>query len=188
MINFCKGIGYFFAILILSLAIGFFFFYNPFLLQKNVKPTKPLDAIVVLTGDRGRIDTATELMNKKLAKKLFISGVNKKVSLDLMKKIVHEKGINDEQVEFGYKSENTFENALEVRDFMQAFEYKSMYLVSSDYHMRRALLEFKSVMPDVKIKVYFTKTTEKKLGKFFSEYIKYIRSFVRLNLNLGEDK
>jgi uncharacterized SAM-binding protein YcdF (DUF218 family) len=187
MTDFLKIIGYLILIPLLALAIGFFFFNNPFLLKKNIKPKERLDAIVVLTGDRGRIDAAVDLMHQNLGKKLFISGVNKKVSLKQMKKMLEDKKISQDKVEFGYKSENTLENALEVREFMQAFEYQSMYLVSSDYHMKRVLLEFRHAMPDVKIVPYFTSTKERKWNKFISEYIKYLRSVLRLELKMKLD-
>lgn len=40
------------------------------------------EAIIVLTGGRNRITEAGKLYNRKLADKLFISGVNKRVSLN----------------------------------------------------------------------------------------------------------
>ena len=47
--------------------------------------TTKTEAIIVLTGGRNRIAEAVELFNKGLAKKMFISGVNKRISLNDIK-------------------------------------------------------------------------------------------------------
>lgn len=185
MKTFLKYFLYFLLIAILLLMIGFFIFYNPFAKKQLAEPRHTVDAVVVLTGGRGRLDASFKLMREKRAKKLFISGVNKNVSVSTMKEILKNNKIDASRVAFGYISENTFENAIETREFMEKEKFRSMYLVTSDYHMSRAMLEFRYFLPEFEVRPYLVKSS-RKVKFFISEYFKYLRSFIRIKLGIGE--
>ena len=110
MLIFFKRFNFVLLIIIISLTLGLINF-------KNSIPDKPLnlkssDAVIVLTGDRGkRIEKGYELINKTNFDKMFISGVGG--SKTVLQKIL---GLDENKVdcciEFGYKAENTYQNAV----------------------------------------------------------------------------
>lgn len=116
-------------------------------------PDKQLDAIVVLTGGSNRIDEGFNLLEKKLGKKLFISGVYKSVDTNqLLKRWKDEPQSElDCCVVLGFEAINTVQNAIETTRWLKAQKFDKIYLVTSNYHMKRALFEFKKRDHDLEI-------------------------------------
>ncbi len=121
----------------------------------SLRPDPPgaSDAIVVLTGGRLRIETGLELLTVGSGKQLFISGVNQRVDRDELLRALgaHAEGA-DCCVVVGHAADNTVGNARETARWMREQGYQSLRLVTSWYHMERALLEFRRAMPDTAIK------------------------------------
>jgi uncharacterized SAM-binding protein YcdF (DUF218 family) len=117
-----------------------------------VDPSIRTDAIVVLTGGRLRLETGLELFAAGVAKKLFVSGVNQRVDRD---QLLRALGQSAERaaccIALGHEADNTFGNARETANWMRGEGYQSLRLVTSWYHMRRGLLEFRRAMPEVTI-------------------------------------
>ena len=114
-----------------------------------VDNTTATDAIVVLTGGRLRLETALNLLSAGRARKLFISGVNPHVDRVALLRVAGRSDEPDvDRIEIGHAAENTFGNARETAEWMRSQSYRSLRLVTSWYHMRRSLLEFKRAMPD----------------------------------------
>jgi len=114
------------------------------------QPNEKTDAIVVLTGGSGRLDEGLVLLKKGLAKKLFISGVYKGVDMQSLLEAYRQNPVDlNCCVDIGH-AENTISNALETKKWMQKQGYSSMRLVTSAYHMPRAVLEFNEAMPKIK--------------------------------------
>ena len=115
-------------------------------------PTMPSDAIVVLTGGKLRVEAGVELLAAGMAKKLFISGVNQRVERD---ELLHALGPLAERAQcciaVGHEADNTLGNARETATWMREEGYQSLRLVTSWYHMPRALLEFTRAMPEMTI-------------------------------------
>ncbi len=140
------------------------------------------DAIVVLTGGKGRAREGLNLLRKGSAGILIISGVNKDAGLDSIF-LNQISGPERNSIILEKNSRSTFENALEVRKLMAERGLKSMVLITSVYHMKRALYIFKQVMPaDISIGTYSVKSPifdEKRLwfGRgiviFAVEFLKY---------------
>lgn len=153
---------------------------------------KKADAIVVLTGSAGRIQSGVDLLENGAADKMFISGVWKgaKVSEVLKGNNIKNPDILDNIV-LGYEATSTRENAIEVKKFLSKNNYKTIYLVTASYHIPRAKLLFSRQMPDIKIIAYpaFAEnfkeekifTDEKTAQLFFSEFLKYIATFFNLD-------
>jgi len=120
----------------------------------SLRPDPPgaADAIVVLTGGRLRIETGLELLAAGAGKKLFISGVNQRVDRD---ELLRALGAHAERAEccivVGHAADNTVGNARETARWMHEEGYRSLRLVTSWYHMERALLEFRRAMPEIAI-------------------------------------
>ena len=111
-----------------------------------------VDAVVVLTGGSERVLTGIKLLEAGTGKKLFISGVNKKLTLESM---VGLKNVPADLraccIVLGYQAGSTIGNAEETRDWMANEGYTSLRLVTANYHMPRSLLLFHAAMPEVKI-------------------------------------
>ncbi|MDR3424498.1 MAG: YdcF family protein [Alphaproteobacteria bacterium] len=110
------------------------------------------DAIVVLTGGSERVSTGIALLESGSGKKLFISGVNKKLSLEsVFGKQPVPASLRACCIALGYQADSTFGNAVETRDWLKAQGYASLRLVTANYHMPRSLRLFRAAMPDVTI-------------------------------------
>jgi len=111
-------------------------------------------AIVVLTGGRGRALTGLELLRGGAAKVLIISGVDEDADIDS----IFPSGVSKKErslIALEKSSKSTYENALEVRELFLKKGLDSMLLITSEYHMQRAMLVFERVMPrSVNIKEY----------------------------------
>ncbi|HSK41055.1 MAG TPA: YdcF family protein [Arenibaculum sp.] len=121
---------------------------------------RPTDAIVVLTGGSERLTTGLELLGRGLASTVFVSGVHQGVGIgDLLR----ASRLPPDQpadrladrleccVVLGYAAGDTAGNAAETAAWMRARGYRSLRLVTANYHMRRSLLEFRMMMPDLEI-------------------------------------
>lgn len=117
------------------------------------------DAIVVLTGGSGRIDYGLKLLAQGKGSRLFITGVESRLSPDKLvaryKPALAELGRDTENnaavIKLGYDARNTIGNAMETAQWMRREHLKSIRLVTANYHMPRALGEFRYAMPDILI-------------------------------------
>ena len=113
------------------------------------------DAIVVLTGGSRRFDESLRLLYEQKAQKLFVSGVGVDTDLNsmLLLSAYVPKNIAElaKNIELGYDAQNTKGNAEEVAKWVQKNNIKSIRLVTGNYHLKRSIIEFNKVMPDIKI-------------------------------------
>jgi uncharacterized SAM-binding protein YcdF (DUF218 family) len=114
------------------------------------------DAIVVLTGGGDRIPAALTLLQEGKAKKLFVSGVHKGVDVDALLRIDGAPSQKPDatlakRIDLGDMAADTFGNSVESVAWMRANNFKSLRLVTADYHIRRALIEFHMEAPDLVI-------------------------------------
>lgn len=145
------------AKIIFSLLIGvvFLFFIGWALLiylgnYLNVKPNPvPSGAIVVLSGgETDRFDHGLELYQQKLAPLLIFSGAAKDdgpSNAYVMAKDAQEQGVSNQSIIIEGNSRDTYENAKYVLDICREQQIKSILLVTSPYHQRRATLTFAKV-------------------------------------------
>lgn len=115
-------------------------------------PDTPTDAIVVLTGGSQRVQTGLQLLTAGKAKKLFVSGVYHGTDVTAL---LHVQRQSPDALQcciaLGHAADNTYGNALETAAWMRQEGYGSLRLVTANYHMRRALLEFTRAMPEARI-------------------------------------
>jgi len=111
------------------------------------------EAIVVLTGDRGRIPRALELLRRRQSPLLIISGGGKGITLT---ELVNQQGAatvniheNWSKIILESNSSSTIENAYESGKILRERKIRRVILVTSDYHMARSLNIFKRVLPDL---------------------------------------
>lgn len=122
--------------------------------NKNISEIKKVDAIVILTGDYLRLEKGVEAFFNSDAKKILISGVHKhtpkKAVLRRIKQLV-KKDVKPEELYLGNIANSTISNATEAKIFMDLNKYKSLNLVTSNYHIPRSLMLFKRAMPNYEI-------------------------------------
>lgn len=118
------------------------------------KLNKPADVIIVLTGGAGRISRGLDLLSRHEGAQVFITGVNSMVT---MADIMHMWQGNDPDivtccVTLGHQAHNTRQNAAEARKWITGVQgIRSARLVTSNYHMPRAMLEFRQALPGIRL-------------------------------------
>jgi uncharacterized SAM-binding protein YcdF (DUF218 family) len=147
------------------------------------------DAIIVVTGGSKRINKGLDLLQDGHTNNLFISGVNKKVTLATLLSMWdgYDKDNRPCCIALGYSAENTWENAQETRLWIKSQEnIKTIWLITSNYHMPRAWVELRHALPDLKIIAYPVESdvTVNEQGGFLRvsmrEYSKTILTYLRL--------
>lgn len=136
-----------FAIIWLAGLVVFNYKINNFVIDEKTKT----DAIVVLTGGRHRLAEAVNLLDKGMAEHLFISGVQKDISLRELSKRYNIKLSAEQEITLDKIATNTHENARETILWVKSNNIKSIRLVTSNYHIMRSLIEFRRWNTEVNI-------------------------------------
>jgi len=177
-----------FLILILSHFIFFLSQVRNF--NSNYTSITNIDSLVVLTGDKFRIAKGMEILSNGIGEKLLLSGVNKNIKLtNIINEFPKYKNFFDCCVEIENISSNTFENSRETFLWLEKNKYNSVLIVSSDYHMPRAKLEFEKFL-NTKNTYYHPVNSNNnlmaigKIKKLFLEYVKYMRTYISLAVGL----
>lgn len=112
----------------------------------------PTDAIVVLTGGSERLASGFELLRRDLGRKLFISGVYRGVDVQALLRMSRQApGDLECCIVLGYAADDTEGNAVETGEWMRAEGFRSLRLVTANYHMPRSLVEFRRSLPMAEI-------------------------------------
>jgi uncharacterized SAM-binding protein YcdF (DUF218 family) len=164
-------------------ALGFAVF-----MLKLAEPADPMlrtDAIVVPTGGPGRIPRGLALIEAGRAKRMLVTGVATGLrKADLVAANGHEAAIAC-CVDLGREAVDTRSNAEETGQWMREHRYKSVRLVTSDWHMARARMEVGAALdPDVTI-VRDGVRAEQRLGLLVNEYNKLILRRIALWLGIA---
>jgi uncharacterized SAM-binding protein YcdF (DUF218 family) len=137
-----------------SWVVGLFIFINN-IPEQNLSITQPVDAVVILTGGSMRLEEGLEAFAHLKAKKLLISGVGQGATINSILSGTKNQEllgkINQDDIILGNLANNTITNALEAKIFMMLHGFKSMLLVTSNYHIMRSVLIFKRQMPEYAI-------------------------------------
>lgn len=108
------------------------------------------DGIVALTGGAERIETALRLLAEDRAPLLLVSGVARGVDLaELARRVDLDPAALAARVTLGRLATTTVTNAAETAQWARAHEVRTLIVVTSGYHMPRALLEIGRALPDV---------------------------------------
>lgn len=162
------------SLLLLLYALGFVLF--AFTLGKPAPATaKPTDAAVVLTGGPGRIEHAIDVLKAHQAQRLLVAGVDPAVTKsDLARRIPASGKWLACCVDLGSESVDTRSNAEEAGRWLAKHDYKSLRLITSDWHMRRARYEFRRILGGKCVLVSDAVRTEPSFLTLFGEYNKYL--------------
>lgn len=117
------------------------------------------DAIVILTGDDGRLAAGGQLLRDGAAPHLLISGVHPSVTNGDIRR---HTGLSDAEfdccVSLGRQATDTVGNAQETAAWVQSNGYQRLIIVTSDYHLPRSLLVMENAMPDAELIAYPVRT------------------------------
>ena len=129
---------------------------------------KPADALLVLTGDENRIPEGYRAWREGKAAELYILGAGGGAKLEKVlpgRPALSPKELRKLHIE-GW-SENTLENAFSAKDLAAGRGFRKVILVTSDYHMPRAHLSLRTVLPaPVSIEVIPVRTEWKDRAAF----------------------
>ncbi len=178
MIILLKRLNIIIALVLLLLALGIIKFKNN-LSHERVNNFN-VDAVVVLTGGKGeRIIEGYNQIKNTTQEKLFISGVDNTFNSEvvLVNILNFDQIIVERNIDVGYLSKNTHENALETRYWALENKVKSILLITSDLHMQRAEFLFNQ-LSGLKVTPFAVSNTESviPIEKLLEEYIKLIVS------------
>jgi uncharacterized SAM-binding protein YcdF (DUF218 family) len=186
------------AIVLAGAAFGFVSFLSQ-LRVAEIKPDRKADGIVVLTGGASRVSDAMELLASGYGKRLLISGVHPtSAASDISRSLSENQSFFNCCVDLDHSAINTRSNAAETRRWARERGFKSLIVVTSNYHMPRAIVELSHAMPDVAL-IPFAVVGDKwreepwwssgaTLRLLLSEYVKYVAAEVRVHLaDIGLD-
>src|SRR5690606_16014766 len=137
-----------FCLLAILWAGGFLWFIG----QMPVEPSHDdthADVIVVLTGGAGRLEYGFRLLAEGKGKALFISGVSKAATVNDLVALVEppvRKEVKRLPITLGRDAVNTIGNAEETARWIREKNYKTIHLVTSNYHMPRSISEFRQTL------------------------------------------
>lgn len=137
------------------------------------------DGVVVLTGEGGRIERGVAVLIANEARRMLISGVDRDVKRAELEALYPDARDQFECcIDLGFKAVDTRSNALETARWAERNHARSIRLVTSDWHMRRARLELDMVLSsEVKV-VEDAVQTSPSMQALVVEYHKYLLRFV----------
>ncbi len=178
---------------LIVLAVGFVWFVLQISGDEVTLDTKA-DGIVALTGAAARIPDAIELLATERGKRLLITGVHRATSSREIARItpLYSKYFTC-CIDLDRSALNTFGNALEARRWARQHNFNSLIVVTSNWHMPRAMAELAHQLPDVTLIAYPVISEKVKTEPWWSntdtarllvgEYLKYLFALVRMRLD-----
>ncbi|SCA57131.1 conserved hypothetical protein [Candidatus Terasakiella magnetica] len=172
--------------------IGFIAFTN--YVPRHIQDGESLtDGIVVLTGGTHRLNTGLALLTDQKAEKLLISGVYRGVDLEQLLSLSKSAPRELECcIDIGHEAFDTRGNAKETMQWIKKTGFKSLRLVTANYHMPRSLLEFSFSLPETHIIAHPVFPEHVKIDQWWrwpgtaelliGEYNKYILVWLRQEL------
>ncbi|WP_133366051.1 YdcF family protein [Qipengyuania sediminis] len=133
------------------------------------------DAVLVPTGGPGRIARGLEVLRDGDARRMFVSGVDREVTAN---EFASEFGVRSREmrccVTLGYLAVDTRSNAGEAAQWMQTNDVRTVRLVTTDWHMRRAAAELRNSLPATVRVIEDAVPSNPALGQLFLEYNKLL--------------
>ena len=177
-----------------ALVLGFAVFAWLLLPSEEVTLDRNADGIVVLTGGDSRVTEALELLASGRGKRLLITGVNTGTTqVDIARQTVDYNRWLTCCVDLDYSALNTVGNAVQARHWAEQHGFHSLIIVTSAYHMPRALAEIAHQLPDATLIPYPVVSDRLRIEPWWSngdttrlvlsEYLKYLYAKVRMRFD-----
>ncbi len=162
--------------------------------SRQVALDRNADGIVVLTGGTSRISDALDLLASGRGKRLLITGVNTgTTTADIAREVVNYNTLLSCCVDLDYSALNTYGNAVQARRWALAHGFHSLIVVTSAYHMPRALAELAHQLPDAALTPFPVVSDRLRIEPWWSsgdtarlvlsEYLKYLAAKVRMRFD-----
>jgi len=180
------------AVIFALASLGFVAFLSQ-LRETEIMPDRRADGIVVLTGGSSRVSDAMELLAAGYGRRLLISGVHRSSAVaDISRSLSEHQSLLNCCVDLDRSAVNTRSNAAQTRLWVQERGFRSLIVVTSNYHMPRAIFELSHALPDI-VLIPYAVVGEKwrdepwwassaTVRLLLSEYLKYVAAEVRVRL------
>lgn len=187
----------FIATLVLIWLIGLFAFADRVRRYAPADEPPRADAIVALTGPSAeRVNAAIRLLEQDKGQRVLISGVNREVRRQELRALTPgSTQLFNCCVDLGFEAEDTVGNAQEIAAWADSKGYDSLIVVTSDYHMPRALTEIRAAAPGVELTPYAVETPSLDDQRWWRaavttrrmtlEYMKYLAALGRATVGGG---
>ncbi len=161
---------------------------------EEVQLERKADGIVVLTGAASRIPDAIELLADNRGKRLLISGVYRSTRSSEIARItpLYSKYFAC-CIDLDRSALNTYGNALQTKRWAHEHNFDSLIIVTSNWHMPRAMAEIEHQLPEVKLISYPVISPRVKNDPWwsnlqtarllFGEYLKYLFALMRMHID-----
>lgn len=161
-----------------ALAYAFGFLYFAVTLPGPIARAET-DAVLVPTGGPGRIARGLEVLRSGEAKRMFVSGVDPEVKPG---EFASEFDVRAREmrccVTLGYLAVDTRSNAGEAAQWMVSNDVRTVRLVTTDWHMRRAAAELRHSIPETVAVIEDAVPSDPALGQLFLEYNKLLAALI----------
>lgn len=171
-------------IVVLTFLVGFALFIRQGTSTSDLVDLQA-EGVVVLTGGEGRVVTAVDILSQGRAERLLISGANPEVGLDAVREAAGAtSALFACCVDIGDDATDTIGNANETSQWVRRHGFETLIVVTSDYHMPRAMLEMKAALPETKLIAWTVEGPEpwsdlRSARRWTLEYMKYAAVYAR---------
>ncbi len=181
-------------LLAVGMLIGGFLVFAAAIPRSEVAVERPADGIVVLTGGASRIEDAIDLLAAKRGRRLLITGVHPHTNPgEITRRSREVEQLFACCIDLDREAQNTIGNAVAAARWAREQNFLSLIVVTSAWHMPRALIELAREMPDVALIPYpvvsermreegwWSRAETARL--LFVEYVKYVAALARLRID-----
>ncbi len=133
------------AVLLLGWSAGLLWF--SFTMPGPAPLARRTDAVVVLTGGKGRLARGLEVLEAGSARRMLVSGVKRSTTRAMLAEAADVPVRALGRTDLGYGAVDTRSNADETAAWVMRRQIRSLRLVTAAGHMRRARLELSRVLP-----------------------------------------
>ena len=156
------------------------------------------DGIVVITGGQQRLEAGLSLLASGVASKLLISGVGVGINKAILANDLHlnlaHRSLLECCVELEFAAIDTRGNANAARQWADANDLSSLYLVTANYHMPRARLAFEREMPEVSFYYWPVNPVDLQVERWWTkpqlvrllarEYVKFLAELTHIQTSI----